>query len=106
VRYIGRLRADTAAQTDERVRLTGEMVGGVLATKMLGECLSSPSRWLWVMADSVGRAVEASERAEPQPRVADCPSPPTPLARLGGPLFGADRPHPPPGGLSYPAHGG
>lgn len=37
VRYIGRLRAATAAQTDERVRLTGEVVSGVLATKMLGE---------------------------------------------------------------------
>ncbi|KAL4420399.1 hypothetical protein ABPG75_010055 [Micractinium tetrahymenae] len=36
VRYIGRLRAATAAQTDERVRLTGEVVSGVLATKMLG----------------------------------------------------------------------
>lgn len=36
VRYIGRLRASTAAQTDERVRLTGEVVSGVLATKMLG----------------------------------------------------------------------
>ena len=37
VRYIGRLRASTAAQTDERVRLTGEVISGVLATKMLGE---------------------------------------------------------------------
>lgn len=37
VRRIGRLRAGTAAQTDERVRLTGEIIGGVLATKMLGE---------------------------------------------------------------------
>ncbi len=36
VRYIGRLRAATAAQTDERVRLTGEVVSGMLATKMLG----------------------------------------------------------------------
>lgn len=36
VRYIGRLRAGTAAQTDERVRLTGEVIGGVLAAKMLG----------------------------------------------------------------------
>ncbi|PRW21108.1 multidrug resistance-associated 1 isoform X3 [Chlorella sorokiniana] len=36
VRYIGRLRASTAAQTDERVRLTGEVISGVLATKMLG----------------------------------------------------------------------
>jgi hypothetical protein len=38
VRRIGRLRAGTAAQTDERVRLTGEIIGGVLATKMLGGC--------------------------------------------------------------------
>lgn len=36
MRYIGRLRASTAAQTDERVRLTGEVISGVLATKMLG----------------------------------------------------------------------
>lgn len=36
VRYIGRLRAATAAQTDERVRLTGEAINGVLAMKMLG----------------------------------------------------------------------
>jgi ABC-type multidrug transport system fused ATPase/permease subunit len=34
-RYIGRLRAATAAQTDERVRLTGEAISGILACKML-----------------------------------------------------------------------
>ena len=34
-RYIGRLRAATAAQTDERVRLTGEAISGILASKML-----------------------------------------------------------------------
>ena len=37
VRFIGQLRANTAAQTDERVRLTGEAIDGVLATKMMGE---------------------------------------------------------------------
>ena len=36
VRYIGALRGATAAQTDERVRLTSEVIGGILATKMLG----------------------------------------------------------------------
>jgi ABC-type multidrug transport system fused ATPase/permease subunit len=36
VRYIGRLRAFTAAQTDERVRLVGEAVSGILAAKMMG----------------------------------------------------------------------
>jgi hypothetical protein len=41
VRYIGGLRSATAAQTDERVRLTGEVISGVLATKMLGGCQSS-----------------------------------------------------------------
>jgi hypothetical protein len=41
VRYIGQLRANTAAQTDERVRLTGEAINGVLAAKMMGE---SPAR--------------------------------------------------------------
>jgi hypothetical protein len=30
------MRAATAAQTDERVRLTSEVISGVLATKMLG----------------------------------------------------------------------
>lgn len=34
-RYIGHLRAATAAQTDERVRLTGEAISGILACKML-----------------------------------------------------------------------
>jgi len=34
-RYIGRLRAATAAQADERVRLTGEAISGILACKML-----------------------------------------------------------------------
>lgn len=34
-RYIGRLRAATAAQTDERVRLSGEAISGILACKML-----------------------------------------------------------------------
>ena len=34
-RYIGRLRAATAAQTDDRVRLTGESISGILACKML-----------------------------------------------------------------------
>ena len=35
VRYISGLRAATAVATDERVRLTSEAVGGVLAAKML-----------------------------------------------------------------------
>lgn len=34
-RYIGRLRAAIAAQTDERVRLTGEAITGITAFKML-----------------------------------------------------------------------
>lgn len=34
-RYIGHLRASTAAQTDERVRLTSEAISGILACKML-----------------------------------------------------------------------
>ena len=51
VRYIGRLRASTAAQTDERVRLTGEVVGGVLATKMLGERVGG---WGWGAGEGEG----------------------------------------------------
>lgn len=35
VRYIGGLRRNTAQRTDERVRLTGEVVQGSLAMKML-----------------------------------------------------------------------
>lgn len=35
VRRIGRLRSGAAGQTDERVRLTGEAVSGVLAAKLL-----------------------------------------------------------------------
>ncbi len=36
MRYIGSLRRDGAARTDERVRLTGEVIQGALAMKMLG----------------------------------------------------------------------
>ena len=36
VKYIGSLRTNTAAQTDERVRLTSEAIDGVLAAKMMG----------------------------------------------------------------------
>lgn len=39
-RYIGQLRSNTAAQTDERVRLTSEAIEGVLAAKMMSECLA------------------------------------------------------------------
>ncbi len=35
--YIGRIRANTARFTDERVRLAGEAIAGSLAVKMLGE---------------------------------------------------------------------
>eukprot|EP00887_Chlorella_sp_A99_P004200 scaffold15.g4200.t1 len=35
VRYISHLRSSTAAQTDERVRLAGEALSGILAAKML-----------------------------------------------------------------------
>eukprot|EP00878_Enallax_costatus_P014214 GHUV01014868.1.p1 GENE.GHUV01014868.1~~GHUV01014868.1.p1 ORF type:complete len:677 (+),score=122.01 GHUV01014868.1:181-2211(+) len=35
-RTVARLRRNTAAQTDERVRLTGEVIQGCLAMKMLG----------------------------------------------------------------------
>ena len=34
-RYIGHLRASTASETDERVRLTGEAISGILACKMM-----------------------------------------------------------------------
>lgn len=37
MRYIGQLRTNTAAQTDERVRLTSEAIDGVLAAKMMSE---------------------------------------------------------------------
>ena len=37
--FIGRLRANTARFTDERVRLAGEAIAGSLAVKMLGASL-------------------------------------------------------------------
>lgn len=40
--FIGRLRANTARFTDERVRLAGEAIAGSLAVKMLGASLQSP----------------------------------------------------------------
>lgn len=40
VSFIGRIRANTARFTDERVRLAGEAIAGSLAVKMLGARLS------------------------------------------------------------------
>ena len=39
VSFIGRIRANTAGFTDERVRLAGEAIAGSLAVKMLGACV-------------------------------------------------------------------
>lgn len=36
VQFVGGLRRETAARADERVRLTGEVISGALAMKMLG----------------------------------------------------------------------
>ncbi len=36
VQFVGGLRQATAARADERVRLTGEVISGALAMKMLG----------------------------------------------------------------------
>ncbi len=63
VKYIGSLRTNTAAQTDERVRLTSEAIDGVLAAKMMGGWvggwrsgggpLGGPDRTLCRLTDSV-----------------------------------------------------
>jgi hypothetical protein len=49
VSFIGRIRANTARFTDERVRLAGEAIAGSLAVKMLGE----PSRHVSAVAPPV-----------------------------------------------------
>lgn len=36
VQFVGGLRRSTAERADERVRLTGEVISGALAMKMLG----------------------------------------------------------------------
>lgn len=47
VRYISGLRLNTASHTDARVRLTGEVLNGILAAKMLNweEPLYARSVW-------------------------------------------------------------
>ena len=55
VQFIGKLRSATATQTDERVRLMGETIGGMLAAKLLGG---------WVGWGGVGGAL-ACPRREP-----------------------------------------
>jgi hypothetical protein len=49
VSFIGRIRANTARFTDERVRLAGEAIAGSLAVKMLGE----PFYMLYCLSESL-----------------------------------------------------
>jgi hypothetical protein len=49
VSFIGRIRANTARFTDERVRLAGEAIAGSLAVKMLG----APSKERYCSSASV-----------------------------------------------------
>lgn len=112
VRYIGRLRASTAAQTDERVRLTGEVISGVLATKMLGEGLTGGALDFLFRVERACcayclRQVAAARRIRLrlQLRLSTFLSAPRPCvaARLGGPLFAPGGRHPAARGALHPA---
>ena len=75
---IGRLRSATAAQTDERVRLMGETIGGMLAAKMLGgwggtrACGVVGTRWRRVFASLEHPPTAGALRAVTLPNAPCC----------------------------------